>query len=64
MMTLRNSLVPSRTPFRPAPFASSIFYLDGMASQPVAVKILVDRKYAPVPASAVARATYGARPML
>jgi len=39
------------------------FYLNWMATQPTAVKILVDRKYAPVPSSAVERAKSGMCPM-
>ena len=35
------------------------FYLNEMATQPTAVKILVDRKYAPVAVSAAERAKMG-----
>ena len=35
------------------------FHLNGMATQPAAVKVLVDQKYAPVPANAMVRAKSG-----
>ena len=37
--------------------------LNGMATQPTTVKVLVDWEYAPVPATAVARAKFGTRPI-
>ena len=37
------------------------FYLNGMATQPMAVKVLMDQKCAPVSTSAMARAKTGTR---
>ena len=39
LTSLRNGLVPSRRPFRPVPSPTPHFYLNGMATQPTAVRI-------------------------
>ena len=58
--TLRNSLMPSKTPFCLAPSAKfPHFYANGRAANPTAVKTLVDWQYTPVPASSVERAKSG-----
>ena len=61
LTTLRNDLVPSRTPFVPRHRQHPHFYLNWMAAQPTVVNILVNRnvlRYLPV-----ASATSGTCPM-
>ena len=63
LKTLRNGLVPSGRRFVRYHRQHPHFYLNGMATQPTAANILVDRKRTPETANAVARAKFGTSPI-